>query len=143
MEIATLLRSVLSGVDYLHSNKLIHRDIKAANILLDENGEAKIADFGVSAQQMTTFGNKESFIGTPFWMSPEVIAKNKYNSKTDIWSLGITAIELAEGEPPYSKLHPVRAMFLIRKKPPQVIFQIFKIQQKIGIDRNSRLVTRI
>ena len=111
MEISCLLRSVLKGVDYLHSNKLIHRDIKAANILLDENGDAKIADFGVSAQLMTTFGNKESFIGTPFWMSPEVIAKNKYNSKTDIWSLGITAIELAEGEPPYSKLHPVRAMF--------------------------------
>jgi serine/threonine kinase 4 len=127
IEIASILEVVLKGIDYLHKSKMIHRDIKAANILIDIGGNVKIADFGVgqfitkiSAQLATTFGNQDSVIGTPFWMSPEIISKNKYNNKTDIWSLGITAIELSEGEPPYAKLHPIRAMFMIKKKPPTV-----------------------
>lgn len=109
-EIKILIKSTLKCLEYLHSNKLIHRDIKAANILLNNEGKIKIADFGVSAQLQSTFGYKDSVIGTPFWMSPEVISHSKYTTKTDIWSLGITAIELAEGQPPYSKFHPVLAM---------------------------------
>lgn len=112
-EISCILLSTLRGLHYLHENRKIHRDIKAGNILLDHKGNAKLADFGVSAQLLNTLACKDSCIGTPFWMSPEVIKHSKYNQKTDIWSLGITAIELAEGEPPYSHLHPFRAMFAI------------------------------
>ncbi len=94
--IGAILHSVLEGLNYLHQNKMIHWDIKADNILLNEKGEAKLADFGVSAKLLSTYASKESVIGTPFWMSPEILSKNKYNNKTDIWSVGITAIELAE-----------------------------------------------
>lgn len=117
--IASILTGVLKGLEYLHANKKIHRDIKAGNILLDHLGNVKIADFGVSAELLNTFSNKDTVIGTPFWMSPEVISKSKYNKKTDIWSLGITAIEIAEGQPPYSHIHPIRAMFAIKNSPPQ------------------------
>ena len=117
--IASILYGTLKGLEYLHRNKKIHRDIKAGNILLDHLGNVKIADFGVSAELLNTFSDKDTVIGTPFWMSPEVISKSKYNKKTDIWSLGITAIEMAEGEPPYSHIHPIRAMFAIKNSPPQ------------------------
>jgi len=117
--IASILHGALKGLEYLHRNKKIHRDIKAGNILLDHLGNVKIADFGVSAELLNTFSDKDTVIGTPFWMSPEVISKSKYNKKTDIWSLGITAIEIAEGEPPYSHIHPIRAMFAIKNNPPQ------------------------
>ena len=83
---------------------MIHRDIKADNILLNNNGQVKLADLGVSAKMMSTYGFKESVIGTPYWMSPEILSENKYTNKTDIWSVGITAIEMAEVEPPYSEL---------------------------------------
>ena len=119
LEIASILFYTLKGLQYLHENKKIHRDIKAGNILLDANGNAKLADFGVSTELLHTWADKDTFIGSPFWMSPEVINKSKYNKKTDIWSLGITAIELAEGEPPYSHIHPIRAMFAIRTHPPK------------------------
>lgn len=109
----------MKGLEYLHKHKKIHRDIKAGNILLDASGTTKLADFGVSAELMNTLADKDTVIGTPFWMSPEVISKSKYNKKTDIWSLGITAIELAEGQPPYSHIHPIRAMFAIKKDPPK------------------------
>jgi serine/threonine protein kinase len=104
---------VLKGLEYLHDTKKIHRDIKAGNILLDNRGNAKLADFGVSAQLKHTYDKKGTLTGTPYWMSPEVLSNSAYNKKTDIWSLGITAIEMAEGEPPYSHINYVRAMFVI------------------------------
>jgi serine/threonine protein kinase len=118
-QIASVCQAVLRGLEYLHDSKKIHRDVKAGNILLDNRGIAKLADFGVSAQLGNSCSKKNSTIGSPYWMSPEVIARSEYDRKTDIWSLGITAIEMAESEPPYSHIHPIRAMFVIPKNPAQ------------------------
>eukprot|EP00357_Protocruzia_adherens_P026888 CAMPEP_0114997738 /NCGR_PEP_ID=MMETSP0216-20121206/15074_1 /TAXON_ID=223996 /ORGANISM="Protocruzia adherens, Strain Boccale" /LENGTH=619 /DNA_ID=CAMNT_0002362169 /DNA_START=329 /DNA_END=2188 /DNA_ORIENTATION=- len=118
-QIASILQAALIGLAYLHDCKKIHRDIKAGNILLDKKGHAKLADFGVSAELRNTFSRKKTQVGTPFWMSPEVIKESFYNKKADIWSLGITAIEIAEGDPPYAHLHPLRALMRIPNKPAQ------------------------
>uniref|UniRef100_A0A8W7P1E9 non-specific serine/threonine protein kinase n=1 Tax=Anopheles coluzzii TaxID=1518534 RepID=A0A8W7P1E9_ANOCL len=122
-QIAYILRETVQALVFLHENHCMHRDIKGHNILLTETGHVKLVDFGVSSHLAATMARRNTSVGTPYWMAPEVIAceqqlDQSYDSRCDVWSVGITAIELAEGDPPLCELHPMRALFQIPRNPP-------------------------
>ena len=122
-QIRYLCREILEGLSFLHKNRVIHRDLKAGNVLLTTDAEVKLADFGVSAKNKHTLQKRDSFIGTPYWMAPEVVQcetfrDNPYDYKADIWSLGITLIEFAQQEPPNHEMTPMRVLLKIQKSDP-------------------------
>mmetsp|Transcript_20557 Transcript_20557/g.53437 ORF Transcript_20557/g.53437 Transcript_20557/m.53437 type:complete len:452 (-) Transcript_20557:144-1499(-) len=117
-EIATILQGTLLGLQYMHSRRHIHRDIKGGNVLLTRAGVVKLADFGVAGQLSETTKKRKTVIGTPFWMAPEIIQELGHDSLADIWSCGVLAIEMAEGRPPYANVHPMRAIWKIAQSPP-------------------------
>mmetsp|Transcript_17482 Transcript_17482/g.27243 ORF Transcript_17482/g.27243 Transcript_17482/m.27243 type:complete len:648 (-) Transcript_17482:218-2161(-) len=120
--IRAVCASVVLGLEYLHGvANVCHRDIKCGNVLLTDDGHVKLADFGVSAELNNTVNMRKTLTGSPFWMAPEVIRENHYDGRADVWSLGITMIEMAEGTPPHANLNPLRAIFLIPSKPPPTL----------------------
>lgn len=146
LEVAAVLREVLSGLVFLHAAKVVHRDIKAANILMNGNGKVKIADFGV-ARELNASKRRFSVVGSPYWMAPEVITAKEgglYNEKADIWSLGITAIELAKGLPPRASEKPMKVLVSIPTSPPPKLEGSFSSSFKdfvslcVQIDSNAR-----
>ncbi|XP_076982051.1 STE20-like serine/threonine-protein kinase isoform X2 [Tamandua tetradactyla] len=127
-QIQVVCKQTLEALNYLHDNKIIHRDLKAGNILFTLDGDIKLADFGVSAKNTRTIQRRDSFIGTPYWMAPEVVmcetSKDRpYDYKADVWSLGVTLIEMAEIEPPHHELNPMRVLLKIAKSEPPTLAQ--------------------
>jgi len=116
--IRAVCASIVLGLEYLHGTaNVCHRDIKCGNVLITSDGHVKLADFGVSAELRNTLHKRKTVVGSPYWMAPEVIRESHYDGRADVWSLGITAIEMAEGAPPHANLHPLRAIFVIPTKP--------------------------
>lgn len=119
--IARICRDITRALEYLHSQNCIHRDVKSDNILLKMTGSIKLADFGYCTQLQSSESKRTSVVGTPYWMAKEVVRGQPYSTPSDIWSLGITILEMAEGEPPYLDLPPLKALFMIATEPPPTL----------------------
>jgi len=118
LQVATVLWYAAHGLEFLHSQQKIHRDIKAGNILVNARGECKLADFGVSSYSTI---KRYTVVGTPYWMAPEIVLEKGYDQSVDIWAIGITAIEMVEGRPPLYDMMPMRAIFAIPSRPPPTL----------------------
>ncbi|XP_004679276.1 PREDICTED: serine/threonine-protein kinase 10 [Condylura cristata] len=146
-QIQVVCRQMLEALHFLHSKKIIHRDLKAGNVLMTLEGDIRLADFGVSAKNLKTLQKRDSFIGTPYWMAPEVVMcetmkDTPYDYKADIWSLGITMIEMAQIEPPHHELNPMRVLLKIAKSDPPTLLSPskwspqFRDFLKTALDKN-------
>ncbi|MCI4382825.1 hypothetical protein PGIGA_G00019170 [Pangasianodon gigas] len=140
-QIATVCEAVLQALAYLHSQGVIHRDIKSDSILLSLDGRIKLSDFGFCAQISKDIPKRKSLVGTPYWMAPEVISKSPYGTEVDVWSMGIMVVEMVDGEPPYFSETPVVAMKRLRDEPPPTIRNIQQVSPMLK-DFLDRMLTR-